>query len=154
MKQLSFLFFFVVFPFVSMAQTSLQSLEWLLGEWQYKQQNMVFAEQWTYSADRMSYIGNGITYKNEKIVSQEEMLIKMIDGVLHYIVTVKNHNENQAIPFRLSSTTKNSMIFENLEHDFPQKIEYSLVNKDSIYAVVSATSNEKVRKLEFHFSRK
>jgi len=154
MKQLSFLFFFVVFPFVSMAQTSLQSLEWLLGEWQYTQRALMFTEQWKYSADSMSFMGKGITYKNEKIVSQEEMLIKMIDGALHYIVTVKNHNENQAIPFRLTTATKNSVIFENPDHDFPQKIEYTMINKDSINAVVSATSNEKVRKLEFHFSRK
>lgn len=153
MKYLKFLFFFVVFPFVTMAQTSLQSLDWMLGEWQYSNQSMVFTEAWEYSTDSMLFVGMGIAYKNEKIVSQEEIRIEMIDGVLHYIVTVKDHNENKAIPFRLTNATKNSVTFENPEHDFPQKIEYTLINKDSIHAVVSSSSKEKIRKLEFHFSR-
>lgn len=137
-----------------MSQTTLDSLEWLSGNWQHSHRDLLFTEQWNYSPDRTSLIGNGIAYKNEKIMSQEDMRIEIVEGVLHYIVTVKNHNENRAIPFRLTNATTNSVTFENPEHDFPQKIEYTLINKDTIYAVVSASKNEKIRKLEFHFSRK
>lgn len=137
-----------------MSQTSIQSLNWLVGEWQYIQGEMLFTEQWQLSPDNSFYIGTGIAYKNNKIVSQEEMRISLENEELYYIVTVKNHNENQAIPFRLSSSTNNSVLFENPHHDFPQKIEYTMINQDSINAVVSASSNEKIRKLVFNFSRK
>lgn len=137
-----------------MSQTSIQSLNWLLGDWQYTRQDMVFTEFWSYSMDSTTLEGRGIAYKNNRIVSQEEMRIEQIDRDLYYIVTVKNHNENKAIPFRLTSLTDNSVTFENPDHDFPQKIEYTMINQDSINAVVSATSNEKIRKLVFNFSRK
>lgn len=137
-----------------MSQTSIQSLNWLLGEWQHIQREMVFTEFWQLSPDSSFYIGTGNAQKNEKIVSQEEMRITFEYGELYYIVTVKNHNENKAIPFRLTSLTDNSVTFENPDHDFPQKIEYTMINQDSINAVVSATSNEKIRKLVFNFSRK
>lgn len=154
MKKFFLLTLFVLFPVVTMSQTSIQSLNWLVGEWQHIQREMVFTEFWQLSPDNSLYIGTGKAQKNNKIVSQEEMRIEQVDGDLYYIVTVKNHNENKAIPFRLTSLTNNSVTFENPEHDFPQKIEYTFINKDSITAVVSATSNEKIRKLVFNFSRK
>lgn len=154
MKHFFLLTLFVFFPVFTMAQTSLQSLEWILGEWQHIQGEMVFTEQWQMSPDSSLYIGTGKAQKNDKIVSQEDMRIEMLNGELHYIVTVHNHNENSAIPFRLTSSTNNSVIFENPDHDFPQKIEYTFKNNNSIHAVVSATLNEKIRKLDFHFIRK
>jgi hypothetical protein len=56
---------------------------------------------------------------------------------LFYIVSVPNQNEEQPVAFKLTSSTIDYLVFENPEHDFPKKITYKLVTKDSLYAEIS-----------------
>lgn len=138
----------------AMAQnSSLSSLNWLLGSWEQKSASMTVQELWNYSEDSTSLIGKGTTFKNGEIISQEEIQISLVKDVLTYSVRVNNHNNNEAILFTATEVTENSITFENPLHDFPQKISYKQIDEKLIEAIVSAVTNLKERSIRFLYSR-
>jgi hypothetical protein len=67
----------------------------------------------------------------------EKVRLEQRKNDLFYIVSVPNQNEEQPVAFKLTSSTNDYLVFENPEHDFPKKITYKLVTKDSLYAEIS-----------------
>lgn len=53
-----------------------------------------------------------------------------------YEATVPDQNEGKAIPFTLNNDIKEYLSFENIEHDFPKKIQYKRINEDEIEVTV------------------
>ena len=79
-----------------------------------------------------SYFINGKDTLFAEIVRLEQQ-----ENDLFYIVSVPNQNEEKPVAFKLTSSTSDYLVFENPAHDFPKKITYKLVNKDSLYAEIS-----------------
>ena len=44
-------------------------------------------------------------------------------------------------------------VFENMEHDFPQRIVYTNPKTDSIFAYIEGIQDDQYRKLEFPFTK-
>ncbi|MGK4567578.1 DUF6265 family protein [Flavobacterium sp. 3HN19-14] len=82
-------------------------------------------------------IGSSFFIQNKDTVFAEQIALEERDGELTYIPTVSEQNEGKPVAFKMTSSTKNQMIFENPSHDFPQKITYNLVGKDSLIAEIS-----------------
>jgi hypothetical protein len=51
------------------------------------------------------------------------------------------------------SSDSNNFIFENKEHDFPQRIIYHIVNKDSVHAWIEGTHDGKAGREDYFFAR-
>lgn len=138
-----------------MAQNaSLSSLNWLLGSWEQNSPTITVVESWEYSSDSTALIGKGITRKNGEVITQEVLSISIIDDIVCYNVKVENHNNNETITFRKTEATDNSILFENPDHDFPQKIFYKQITNNQIEAEVSAIINSKEKKIRFLYNRK
>jgi hypothetical protein len=55
--------------------------------------------------------------------------------------------------FALARSGPEELLFENLQHDFPQRIGYRRQSKDALLAWVDATRNGRERRLEFPYQR-
>lgn len=130
----------------------LNKAEWVVGAWQQTTAKGYTVEVWTKLSDTdlagVSYMVHG-----EDTLTAETIRLVQRDTALYYIPMVKDQNDGKAIPFRLASITDKEMVFENPTHDFPQKITYKRITKDSLYAEISGPMNGMQQALPFPMSR-
>jgi len=69
------------------------------------------------------------------------------DGVVYFA----SPGGREATPFRLAEAADRSVVFENPEHDFPQRILYRLGTDGVLHARVEATADGALRHLEWSF---
>ncbi|MFC5046544.1 DUF6265 family protein [Aquimarina hainanensis] len=69
--------------------------------------------------------------KHKKIIS-ETLTIKNVGDHLVYGATVLNQNDGKTIEFILNPDNNEYLSFENINHDFPKKIQYKRIDTDRI----------------------
>ncbi len=126
----------------------IEKVDWLIGEWQNRYKEGVFTEIWT-QKDDSTLTAVSFFIAGKDTVLNEKVTLKEINGELFYIPVVSNQNNGKEIPFKLTSVTEKQLVFENPNHDFPQKITYSLITKDSIFAEISGNYKGKQQKIAF-----
>jgi hypothetical protein len=80
----------------------------------------------------------GYSYKindNQKTIT-ETLSIKKIENNIIYEATVPDQNEGRTIQFTLNNEILEYLSFENINHDFPKKIQYKRINDDEIEVTV------------------
>ena len=135
MKSLIILILFFT-TFYSNAESchSLKAVAWIFGSWEYKNKEQIITESWQ-KVSALSVEGVGETFTNGVLMSVESLRIVEMSDSLFYIAKV-SHN---ALPvaFKLTSCMATKAIFENKDHDFPKRIEYTLVEKGKMRVDVS-----------------
>jgi hypothetical protein len=114
----------------------LEKANWFLGKWENKTSEGTFSEEWKVENDTI-YLGESYFINNNDTLFSETVRLEQRENNLFYIVSVPNQNEEQPVAFKLTSSTVDYLVFENPKHDFPKKITYKLVTKDSLYAEIS-----------------
>jgi hypothetical protein len=130
----------------------IQSLNWLLGNWQNDSQEGIAIESWTQLNDS-TFAGYSHYIIANDTVSSEQISFQQHGSDLYYIPTVKEQNDNLPVSFKLSFFADSTFVCENRAHDFPQKIEYTLINKDSIVASISGLVNDTYKEVFFPMKR-
>lgn len=100
-------------------------LAWLAGRWECQIWGGTFEEQW--SVPRAgSMLGHGRLMRSDRTVFVETMAIEADPtGTLVLYVRPGGHkSEAKPTPFRLLEISKDSLVWSNPEHDFPQRIAY------------------------------
>lgn len=147
----AFRLFFMIFMLVllqSCNRTS-YSLYDLEGIWK-TEEGPLFYEQWTLMPDS-SLKGKGFTVKGSDTLILENIRLRQKEGNWIYEAQASGQNDGQSIAFSLKEKSGNSWIFENLSHDYPNRIIYSLVNVSTLKARTENTAGNKVQ--QFHFKR-
>ena len=130
------------------AKRSIEKADWLIGEWQNISKEGIFTEVWI-RKDDSTFSGISTFVIGKDTVLNELITLEEVKNELFYIPVVKNQNNGEPIPFKLTSITEKQLVFENPKHDFPQKITYSLVSQDSIYAEISGNNQGKAQSVSF-----
>lgn len=118
----------VLVAFQSCAQKDTKKVDFLIGTWQIE--GKLTFESWKLSGNRLV----GESYKlrdNQKYIS-ETLKIEVLDDNIIYTATVKNQNAGKGIPFELAPVKEKLYSFENLTHDFPNKIQYKVLSKTEL----------------------
>ena len=121
---------------ISYAQTldtpeNLESFDFLIGKWEADFGKFKYYEEWQKETDKLS--GNGYRIKESQKFDGGKLLLINIHGYISYIATV---GKQQPILFALVKSGENKYVFENKEHDFPQRIIYQLINNDTLQVLV------------------
>jgi hypothetical protein len=146
MKKIIFLLSF--FALKTQAQQALPNIDWLLGKWEYKTQNVLVVESWT-KKNNGNYAGYSYSLQGKDTVSQEVVEIVLENNKVLYKATVKEQNGGETIPFLLSQSASDSIVFVNEMHDFPQKIVYKKVSETSIEAAIEGKIQNKIKRRKF-----
>ena len=125
----------------------LSIFEWLVGMWEGIQGQGIYHEEWAMKSET-ELSGKAYLIKKGEIKNSEILEIHIAEGVIFYTADV-SHNPDP-VSFKLTSQNNNNFIFENPEHDFPQKITYERKDNGSLLAVVEAVKDGKTRKIEYN----
>ena len=130
----------------------IEKANWLLGKWANTNPKRTLLEVWKKENDS-TYIGQGYMVRNQDTTETESIRLEQRAKQLFYVPTVKGQNNNAPVRFTLTQQTENQVVFENLQHDFPQKITYTLIYRDSLFAEVSGKIQGVERSQKFPMKR-
>jgi hypothetical protein len=116
--------------------------DWLVGNWENKSDDGNLLETWKKVNDSL-YDGESYYIKGKDTLHSEKIQMKQEGETLYYIATVKGQNNDKPITFVRNDTIDKQLVFENPKHDFPQKISYSQIKKDSIVIEISGIQQGK-----------
>lgn len=122
----------------------------LIGEWvgEPGEDSTVFHEQWE-RRDKRNLDGLGYVMLGKDTVSIEHLNIHITDTGTFYAAEIPSQNEGKPVFFKLTSST-DSLVFENPQHDFPQRIVYLPMDPQGWIAHVSGHQNGAWRTMHFH----
>ena len=105
-------------------ETNLDSFSWLVGSWEMKKQNGSSRLEIWNKYDQNTLKGDGLKVAGADTTLLERIELAFIDNDIWYIPTVPDQNNALPIKFKLVSEDNLKFIFENPQHDFPQRIVY------------------------------
>jgi hypothetical protein len=114
-------------------------LAWLEGLWVGEKGGIDMEERWT-SAKGNALLGMHRDVKNGRMVSFEFFRIDATPAGIFYFASPRG---TPATPFRLTSLNDKQVVFENKEHDFPQRIAYALDAQGALHASIEGPMNGK-----------
>ena len=127
---------------------SINGFEFLIGKWEADFGKFKYYEEWQKENNRFS--GQGYRIKEGQIFNGEKLLLINIHGYISYIATV---GKQQPILFALTESSENKYVFENKEHDFPQRIIYNVIGENNIKVSVEGDLKGKTAKDEYNMTR-
>jgi len=124
-------------------------LAWLQGCWEGVAATRVVEEQWM-AARGGAMLGMSRTVQDGKLREYELVLIREAGGSLVY----EAHPSGQpAATFPMKEMTDASILFEDLAHDFPQRIGYRRDDAERITAWIEGTTGGRSRRVEYPYRR-
>lgn len=148
MKRVSIIILILGFALLSKSEDkkiTLDNLHWLSGCWNNGDTLNRYDEHWMKPAGT-SMLGMSRTVAEGETIAYEFLRIqKEKGGAIYYVA---NPSGQKPDSFKLVKSERNLWIFENPQHDFPQKVIYRL-NGDSLIARIEGTTNGKVRGIDF-----
>lgn len=120
----------------------IDSLHWLIGNWQNISPQGHFQENWKKINDTL-FTGEGSLIAGNDTMFYETIRLEQRGTYLYYIAVVRGQNNNEPVSFRLTSYGNHQFIFQNPDHDYPQKITYIHGPGDSLFAEVSGMKDGK-----------
>ena len=78
------------------------------------------------------------------------LLRESAGGEIHYVAKPSGQAE---AAFKLIRASATEVVFENPQHDFPQRISYTLKADGKLTAAIEGTKNGKTRRVEYHYQR-
>lgn len=135
---------------VAAAEEDVTSLAWMAGCWASEKGDAGSVEHWLPPAGG-TMLGVSRTVKNGKTVEFEYMQLRTnTEGKLVFIALPSGQKETT---FAASSVGKDSVTFENPQHDFPQKVIYRLESPTRLVARIEGKRGETVRGVDFPMRR-
>jgi Domain of unknown function (DUF6265) len=121
-------------------------LHWLTGCWVSENGETGSGEQWTSPAGGTIF-GVGRTIKRGKTVEHEFLQVReQSDGDL--VLTAAPSGQAIAT-FKAIKLTSNEVVFENLQHDFPQRVAYRLASAGRLVGRIEGMRKDKLTTIEF-----
>lgn len=130
------------------AADRMTQMSWLTGIWQRTGLPEGQSATETWKVDAHGLVGRGVLRREGKIAFEERLRIQALDGTIVYIADVA-HNP-APVAFALSKMLEDGFVFENLAHDYPQRIAYRY--KDGRMSV-AISAGDGGRAQVFYFKR-
>lgn len=127
---------------------TLESLNWLAGCWQMSGSRTQIVEQWMQPAGGMM-LGINRTVRDGRAVEYEFLRISEEQGALVY-TAIPSGQEKAS--FTLAGGAAGEFIFENKEHDFPQRVIYKSQD-GALLASIDGSIKGKFKKIDFPMQR-
>lgn len=135
------------------AESNKQEFEWLVGEWHAQRPGGMIKESWTLFNDSTLNGASFLQKKDSADILLETMLFEK-SGESYTLTVTAADAIDKPVAFKLTSKNDTVFIVENKTHDFPKRIIYRLMNKDSMHASIDDGKDITDMKQDYYFSRK
>ena len=126
-------------------------LAWLSGCWASDEGSAGSEEHWMQPSGG-TMLGMNRTVRHGETVAFEFM--RIYENEQNSLTLMASPSQQASASFQLSSIGPSEVVFENPDHDFPQKIIYRLVGSDHLLGRVEGTSRGEDRAIDFPMIRK
>jgi len=145
----------IVFPGSVAGQeqkASADGLGWMAGCWELNARGgaMVISEQWMKPAGG-TLIGMSRTVSGGKTVAYE--FIRIVTDAEGISYVAKPSSSKDETVFKIAKSSPTELVFENLAHDFPQRIIYRNGGTDSLNARIEGTKGGKLSGMDIPMKR-
>lgn len=130
----------------------IKAASWLLGNWENKSADGNLTENWEKVNDS-TFQAQSYYIKEKDTVHFESIILQQKGENLTYTATVKGQNNDKPVVFKLKTATDKQVSFENLKHDYPQKISYNQITPDSLVAKISGIQQGKPSSEQFSMKK-
>jgi hypothetical protein len=130
----------------------IKAASWLIGNWADKSGEGSLTENWVELNDS-TFQAQSYYVKEKDTLHFESITLQQKGKYLVYNAAVKGQNNDQPVAFKLSLGTAQQLVFENLKHDYPQKISYTKITSDSMIAKISGIQQGKPSSEEFSMKK-
>jgi Domain of unknown function (DUF6265) len=131
------------------SKSTYDKVSWIAGCWEGAMGSGKTQEQWM-KPEGDSMLGMSRTVVNGKTPFFEFLQIKRDGEDLVYIARPQG---KEPTPFKLVKLNDSAAVFENLEHDFPQRIAYQRQIDGSLLAAIEGVEKGKPKRVEFPMQR-
>lgn len=128
----------------------IEQLDWISGCWVMDDGKERTEESWMKPAGK-SLIGMSRTVAGGKTVHSESIQIREANGQIAYIVALGMGAKPTV--FKLIKASDNEAVFENPEHDFPQRIIYRRESMEALFARIEGAEKGVNKAMEFRYKR-
>ncbi|WP_297696640.1 DUF6265 family protein [uncultured Eudoraea sp.] len=115
------------------SENKLSRVDFMVGNW--KMEGKEQYEVWE-SGKNNELMGYSYKYSDSQKIITESLSIKILEKTVIFEATVPDQNQGKTIPFTLNNEIEDYLSFENLDHDFPKKIQYKRINENEIEVTV------------------
>jgi len=135
-------------PAAGQTPAGIERVVWLQGCWSLTRAGRTVEEQWM-SPRGGVMLGTGRTVKDGRLVEYEFVIVRERGDALVY----EAHPSGQpAAEFVSTQVDARSVVFENAQHDFPQRVGYHR-GESGLEAWIEGTSGGKTRRIDFPYAR-
>lgn len=131
---------------------NVKQFNWLTGYWMMKEKDGIVTESWKQVNDSLME-GSSDFIKGDSIIPFEKIKLFRRRDNFYYEAKAAGQNNERPVEFKLTSFSDTGFVAENSQHDFPKRITYRLVNKDSIHAFVDGGPAMPEKKSDFYYLR-
>ena len=132
------------------AKSSVNGLSWMSGCWEVNDNGVITTERWAQPTENLM-IGTSQTVKNGKTVSFE--FLRIANNGQGFVYVAKPSSAQSETPFAFAKMGDKEIVFENLKHDFPQRIIYRADKADSLFARIEGMQNGKLEGMDIPMKR-
>ena len=129
----------------------LKKFRWLAGDWHGARGEKSSLESWKL-VDGPALSGVGMSIRDGDTTIVETLTLAEQEGKVFYTADVRGNPA--PVPFEMVKWDSSQAVFENLSHDFPQRIIYFPIEKDSLHVRIEGDQNGNLLHMTFGFSRK
>jgi hypothetical protein len=131
--------------------SDINKLTFISGCWTLVRPNGTKIEELWLAPAGGAMIGMSRSVRDGKLREYEFMrILPAADGKLQY-VAIPSGQPEAAFPLKVMA--ENAVTFENPQHDFPQRILYRLVDKDTLVARIEGSVGGQARSADFPYKR-
>ncbi|KYP15765.1 MAG: hypothetical protein A1D16_05345 [Flavihumibacter sp. CACIAM 22H1] len=130
----------------------MKTFDRLEGRWQRLNKSTPEFEEWT---RKTATLLEGRMYKvtgKDTLVS-EEIRLRQTSHKILYQAKAFNQPEQDRIDFELTRHSPNSVVFENPTHDYPKRIVYEFIGRDSLHAWIDGGPADSSSRIDFYFRK-
>jgi hypothetical protein len=136
-------------PVVQQERAGIGRLAWLSGCWEASSATRTTEEHWMAPRGR-SMLGMSRTVRGDSVVDYELVVLREHGNQIAY----EAHPSGQrAAVFTSRAFGDSSAVFENPDHDFPQRVGYQRRGPDSLLAWVEGSADGRARRIDFRYRR-
>ncbi|HTL68812.1 MAG TPA: DUF6265 family protein [Lacunisphaera sp.] len=130
---------------------AIAKLGWLAGRWRMEVQGRVVDEEWMTPAAGVM-LGMARTVVRGKVTEHEFMQVREGPGGALFFIAQPSGQKEAA--YQIKSLTDTEAVFENTEHDFPQRIRYTHRADDTVLAAIEGVAPDgQPKRVEFTYRR-
>ncbi|MDF2435758.1 MAG: hypothetical protein K0Q95_134 [Bacteroidota bacterium] len=131
-------------------KAELSSFAWLEGKWVGRYDSASAFEQWKITGEKSMHGAGGVLSGKDTVMVERISIEERSEG-LFYMASVDGNPK--AAEFKFSGFKNDTAVFENPQHDFPQRILYIKNGEDTFYACVDGKYKGKYIREEFNYKK-